>query len=205
MLLPKRVPWGGGLGLLIGLAVAGCANSPSDELVRAQTELIRLEKSGADAYMPEQLASVRQNLRSARELIKNNRFERASESLQAARKSLSSCATRLVELRGRAKSESLAKLRALTAGLDSLGTLLQGVPRQSYLDQNRYDVHSSRLGRLRQEMSAVLQDIERNDYLRALQRETVLERHLSSSLAILHPAANPPVLTVSTSSSRSDL
>jgi hypothetical protein len=179
--------------------VAACANSPSDELAKAQTSLIRLEKQGAGAYLPEQILRVRESIQLAREYIQRNRFEEAGKTLRSTLTALDSCAAALDELRARAKSTSEAQYFQLRSGVDSLALLLQKMPRQSYLDQNRYDLCSLKLISMRQQVEAIREDIEQKDYPLALQKGQALQRHLRKSLAIIMESSPLPVVAVSSS------
>jgi hypothetical protein len=202
MRLPIRVPWEGGLGLVLSLLAAACADSPSDDLARAQTDLIRLEQQGAEAYLPRQMRAVQEHLRVASGFVQRNRFEQAGASLRIARAMLDSCATALIGLRSHAQAGSIEKHAQLQKGLDSLAFLLQSMPRQSYLDQNRHDVLSLRLLSMRQEALAMRQDIEQKNYPEALQRAGQLERRLRKSLATAQESFDPSVVVVSNNSTR---
>ena len=205
MRLPMHMWWGGGVGLFSFFLLAACANSPTNELARAQTDLIRLEEQGADAYLPRQLAAARENVRLARESLQRNSFESAGRFLRSARAVLDSCAATIADLQYRAKVESEVQLSRLQIGLDSLAMVLQAMPKQSYLDQSRYDVHSLKLIRIRQEVAALRLDTERSDYLLALKKGTILERRLRKSLAAVLESSTAPVVTVSNNTSRTSL
>lgn len=205
MRLPLHVQCGGGVGFLISFLLVACANSPTAELTRAQGDLKRLEKEGAEAYLPQQLAGVREGIRQARECIQRNNFGPAGKILRSARALLDSCATSLAGLRHQAKAQSEAQLSRLQSGLDSLALTLQTMSKQSYLDQNRYDVHSLKLIRLRQEVAALRLDIDRRDYPLALQKGTVLERNVRKTLTAATEGPASPVVTVANSTVRTTL
>jgi hypothetical protein len=197
MHLQRSVRWGGGVGIFaVTWFLASCANSPSDDLARAQTELIRLEKQGAAAYMPRQIAAAKENLKIAREFIQRNRFELANGPLALARTTLDSCMADLVVMRSSAKNNSEAQYARLQSGLDSLASLLKDMPRTSYLDQNRYDLHSLKLKEMRQQASALSESIGQKDYLAALEKGKHIERHLRKSLAAVRDNSHEPVVAV---------
>lgn len=181
---------------LLGLLMA-CASSPSDDLARAQSDLVRLEKLGVADYLPEQVTFIRENLRIAREFIQRNRFELANGPLSLARATLDSCAHALVAMRFSAKGKSESQFVQLQSGLDSLATLLEKMPRRSYLDQNRYDLHSIRLKELRQRIVAMREEIERKAYPQALRQGQAIERHLRKSLAAVRQNSSEAIVAVS--------
>lgn len=183
MRLPQILRRGGGAGIaVVTCLLVACANSPSDDLARTQTDLIRLEQQGVVDYLPGQIAAVKENLRVARDCIEHNRFELASGPLSVARATLDSCAAALVSIRSAAKSKSEATFSQIQNGLDSLATLLKAMPRRSYLEQNLYGLHSMKLREMRQKAVAMRESIGRNDYPDALKQGHVLERHLRKSL-----------------------
>jgi len=198
MHLQRNVRWGGGVGIfVITCLLSACANSPSDDLARAQTELIRLEKQGATAYLPKQIATAKENLKIAKEFIQRNRFELANGPLVMARTILDSCAAALVVMRSSAKSNCEAQYVGLEAGLDSLTVLLAEMPRKSYLDQNLYDLHALKLKEMRRQAIAVSESIGQKDYLAALEKGKHIERHLRKSLAAVRDNFHEPVVAVS--------
>jgi len=198
MHLQRNVRWGSGVGIFaLTCLMAACANSPSDDLARAQTELIRLEKQGAMAYLPKQIAIARENIKIAKEFIQRNRFELANGPLVMARTILDSCAAALVIMRSSAKSNSEAQYTGLEAGLDSLTVLLSEMPRKSYLDQNRYDLYSLKLKEMRQQAISVRESMDSKDYLAALEKGKHIERHLRKSLAIVRDNSSAPAVAVS--------
>jgi len=202
MRLPRAVRWEGGAGFFMSVLLAACASSPADDLTRAQTDLIRLEQQGAEAYLPERILAVRESIRLAREHIQRNRFEQAGKSLRLARAALDTCAAALVDLRSHAKQRSEMQLSQLQSGLDSLAALLKAMPRQSYLDQNLYGLHSLRLIGMRQEAAAMRLDIEQKDYPMALKKGQLLERRLGKSMAAVLENSSTPVMAVSNGASR---
>jgi len=198
MHLQRNVRWGGGVGIFVLMCLlSACANSPSDDLARAQTELIRLEKQGATAYLPKQIAAAKENLKMAKEFIQRNRFELANGPLAMARTMLDSCATALVVMRSSAKSNCEKQYALLQTGLDSLARLIKDMPRKSYLDQNRYDLHSFKLKEMRQQAMAVGESIDQKDYLTALESGSHIEKHLRKSLAAVRDNTQEPVVAVS--------
>lgn len=205
MRLPMQALWGGGVGLFLSCLLAACANSPSAELTRAQADLRRLEREGAEAYLPQQLAAARVGIRQARECIQRNNFEPAARVLKSARTLLDSCAASLAGLQHQAKAQSEAQLVRLHSGLDSLTIVLETMSKQSYLDQNRHDIHSLKLIRLRHEVAALQQDVDRGDFPLALKKGAVLERHLRKTVAAAMEGSGSPVVTVANSAVRTNL
>ena len=198
MHLQRNRRWGSGVGIFaLTCLMAACANSPSDDLARVQTELIRLEKQGAMAYLPKQIATARENIKIAKEFIQRNRFELANGPLVMARTILDSCAAALLVMRSSAKSNCEAQYTGLEAGLDSLTALLSEMPRKSYLDQNRYDLYSLKLKEMRQQALSVRESMDKKDYLAALEKGKHIERHLRKSLASVRDNSQAPVVAVS--------
>jgi hypothetical protein len=80
--------------------------------------------------------------------------------------------------------------------------LLKEMPRQSYLDQNRFDLHSMKLKELRQHLAAMHACIEQRNYPSALMEGQVIERHLRKSLAAMQDHSYQPVAAISSNEAR---
>ncbi|MDZ7290913.1 MAG: DUF4398 domain-containing protein [candidate division KSB1 bacterium] len=172
----------GGL-LLLVLFIFSCANSPTDQLDRAESLLARLENSGADAYLKYELASARRKVEEARKFIRKNRFELASQYLSSVCQTLDSCSIAFSQLRQLAKQQCQQQMAILATEIDSLRSLMANLPRQSYIDQNRYDIYTHRLRRYREELAILQKLIDQQDFPTALQRSMRLDFQLRQSLA----------------------
>jgi hypothetical protein len=178
--------------VMAALLVAGCAESPSDQLSKAETILAQLKNKGAEAYLKYELASARQKLEEARQFIRKNRFEAANQYLSIVCRTLDSCSVAFFQLRQAAQQQCQQKMAGLFTNIESLRTQMTGLPRQSYIDQNRYDIYTHRLRRYREEMDILQKLIEQQDFPLALQRSIRLEFQVKQALAGLAGVAPIP-------------
>jgi hypothetical protein len=167
--------------VLLVLAFAACATSPTEQLNRAEQVMARLESNGAEAYLKYELAAARQKLEEARKFIRKNRFEVASQYLQSLCQTLDSCGVAFVQLRQRAQQQSQQQLHTLSARLDTLRAMVASLPRQSYIDQNRYDIYTHRLRRYHNEIGTLQKLIEQEEFPMALQRGAKLALQIEQS------------------------
>lgn len=174
------------------LFAVACATSPSDQLNQAESLLAKLTDSGAEAYLKYDLAEARRNLEEARKFIRQNRFDMASQYLNSACQKLDSCSIAFLEMRQEAQQQCQQQLVSLSTEIDTLGSLMTGLPRQSYIDQNRYDIYTHRLRRYREEMDILQNLITKQDFLTALERSARLSFQVNQSLSVLISSAPIP-------------
>lgn len=176
---------------LLVLFVVACATSPNDQLNQAESLLIKLENSGADAYLTYELASARRQLEEARKFIRKNRFELASQYLNRVCQTLDSCGVAFLQKRQVAQHQCEQRLSTLLIDITNLGGMMTSLPRQSYIDQNRYDIYTHRLRRYREEVEILQKLMGQQDFPTALQRSARLEFQVKQSLASL--AGSTPI------------
>ncbi len=179
---------------LLALFVVACATSPDEQLNQAESTLSKLESSGADAYLTYELAGVRQKLEEARQFIRKNRFELASQYLNSVSQTLDSCGVVFLQKRQIAQQECQQRLAGLFTDINDLGGMMAGLPRQSYIDQNRYDIYTHRLRHYREELEILEKLMAQQDFLTTLQRSARLEFQVKQSLAVLIGSTPIPVL-----------
>lgn len=181
--LRKTIGKAGGWWALLALFVVACATSPSEQLSQAESLLSKLESSGADAYLTYELASARRQIEEARKFIRKNRFEVASQYLSSISQTLDSCSVAFLQKRQAAQQECQQQVVTLLTDINSLGGMMTGLPRQSYIDQNRYDIYTHRLRRYREELDILQKLMAQQDFPTALQRSARLQFQVKQSLA----------------------
>jgi hypothetical protein len=177
---------------LLALFVVACATSPSERLNQAESLLSKLENSGADAYVTYELANARRQLEEARKFIRKNRFEMASQCLSSITQTLDSCSVIFLQKRQVAQQQCQQQVATLLTDINALGDMMPGLPRQSYIDQNRYDIYAHRLRRYREEVDILQKLMAQQDYPTALQRSARLQFQVKQSLAGLAGSAPIP-------------
>ncbi|MCI0697882.1 DUF4398 domain-containing protein [candidate division KSB1 bacterium] len=177
---------------LLTLFVVACATSPSEQLNQAESLLSKLESSGADAYLTYELANARRQLEEARKFIRKNRFEMASQYLNSISQTLDSCSVAFLQKRQAAQQECQHQVATLLTDINNLGGMMAGLPRQSYIDQNRYDIYTHRVRRYREELDILHKLMAQQDFPTALQRSARLQFQVKQSLASLTGSASIP-------------
>lgn len=169
--------------VIVSVFVAGCADSPTEKLSRAENLLADLTSKGAEAYLKYELANARIKLEEARQFIRKNRFEPASQYLNSLCNTLDSCSTVFVQKRQAAGLQCQQQMEALFTSIESMRAQMNGLPRLTYIDQNRYDIYTHRLRRYREEMELLQKLITLQDFTTALQRGLRLDFQVKQSLA----------------------
>jgi hypothetical protein len=180
-IIARRLP--SGCLLLLVLAQGACSTSPTEQLIRAEKLLNTLESKGANQYLTFQMAEIRRQIEESRKFIRTNRFEVAGETLHRVCQRLDSCGVAFMQLRTRAEASSREQLEVLTARVGSLQELVGRLPRQTYVDQNRYDIYAHRLRRYHNDLQELETLIRDQNFPEALQRAEYLERQLEMSFA----------------------
>jgi hypothetical protein len=181
----RRLP--GGLLLALVLALVACGTSPTEQLTRAETMLNRLESKGADQYLIYQMAEIRRGIETAKKNMRNNQIEVAYRSLNAICERLDSCGTAFISLRNKAATASQQRAQTLTDKLEALEHAITQLPRQTYVDQNRYDIQVHRLRRYHEELAGMQELIQKQDFPKALDRGDMLAQQVNYMLAGLKP------------------
>jgi hypothetical protein len=176
----------------VSLLVIGCADSPTEQLSRAENLLADLTSKGAEAYLKYELAGARQRLEEARQFIRKHRFDAASRYLNGICNTLDSCSVAFLQRRQAAEQECGERMTELSSSLETMRGQMSGLPRQSYIDQNRFDIYTHRLRRYREEMELLQKLVAQQDFNAVLQRCLRLEFQVKQSLAGLMSVAPIP-------------
>ncbi|MDZ7360184.1 MAG: DUF4398 domain-containing protein [candidate division KSB1 bacterium] len=167
---------------MVALFFVACADSPTDQLNRAENLLAELKSNGAEAYLKYELAGARQKLEEAKKFIRKNRFDLASEYLSSVCSTLDSCSVVFVQMRQDAEQKCQQMMVGLSSTIETLSQKMTSLPRQSYIDQNRYDIYTHRLRRFREEMGILEKLFAQQDFTTALQRSYRLDFQVKQSL-----------------------
>lgn len=167
---------------LVALFMVACADSPTDQLNRAENLLADLTSKGAEAYLKYELAGARQRLEEARQFIRKNRFEAAGQYLNRVCQTLDSCKVAFLQRRREAEQKCLREMADLSKNLETMRSRMTDLPRQSYIDQNRYDIYTHRLRRYSDELEILQKLFAQQDFNTALQRSFRLEFQVNQSL-----------------------
>jgi len=190
-----------GVGLATAtLFVAACADSPTEQLARAESLLEQLTNKGAEAYLKYELAGIRQKLEEARKFIRKNRFEVAGQYLSTVCQTLDSCSAAFLQLRQVAQQQCQQQMAGLFNKIETMRAQMANLPRQSYIDQNRYDIYTHRLRRYNEEMELLQKLVAQQDFPTALQRSSRLEFQVKQALAGLVSAKPIPARFTQTNS-----
>jgi len=168
--------------VIVSVFVVGCADSPTEQLSRAENLLADLTSKGAEAYLKYELASARIKLEEARQFIRKNRFEPAGQYLSSLCNTLDSCSVAFLQKRQAAGQQCEQKMEYLFASIESMRARMNGLPRLTYIDQNRFDIYTHRLRRYREEMDLLQKLIAQQDFTAALQRCLRLDFQVKQSL-----------------------
>jgi hypothetical protein len=188
----------------VALGVVGCADSPTDQLNRAEIALTKLTSDGAEAYLKYELASARQKLEEAKKFIRKNRFDAASQYLNIVCRTLDSCNVAFLQLRRMAEQQCQQQMANLFDSIETMRQQMAGLPRQSYIDQNRYDIYTHRLRRYREEMDLLQKLVAQQNFPLALQRSRRLEFQVKQSLTGLIEVSSIPERVTQTSATQAE-
>jgi hypothetical protein len=170
-------------GVTLAALLVACADSPTDQLSRAENLLGQLKQNGAEAYLKYELAGARQKLEEARKFIRKNRFELAGQYLNSVCRTLDSCSVAFLQLRRVTEQQCRQQMEGLFTSIEAVRLQMNGLPRQSYIDQNRYDIYTHRLRLYRDEMDLLQKLMDEQNFTTALQRSLRLEHQVKQSLA----------------------
>ena len=170
-----------GLLMPLVLVLVACATSPTEDLVRAEKLLSRLESKGANQYMIYEMAEVRRQIEVAKKFIRKNHFEVAGESLYRICQKLDSCGVAFMQLRKLAAFQSKEQVRYLLNRLSDLQNAVAQLPRQTYVDQNRYDIHIHRIERYHETLNQIKTLLDREYYPEALRKGNFLVYQLEKT------------------------
>jgi len=177
----RRLP--GGLFLPLALVLVACGTSPTEQLTRAEKLLDRLESKGADQYLTYDMADVRRQIEEVKKSIRKNSFETAGRSLYNICQKLDSCGVAFMRLQRMADSRSREWLVTLSSQVQVLEETVALLPRQTYIDQNRHDIHVHRLRYYREEIEALSALVHNQEFPEALRAAAELESQIEKTFA----------------------
>ncbi|MDZ7269850.1 MAG: hypothetical protein ONB48_21415 [candidate division KSB1 bacterium] len=183
----RRLP--GGFFALLALALVACSTSPTEQLARAEKLLSGLESKGADQYLTYELAEARRGIEEAKKFIRHDDRERANISLARVCQKLDSCSIAFLQLRRLAEAASRQRVQLLSSQLEVLEKTIAGLPRQTYVDQNRHDIHVHRLRRYHKDVESMLALIQLQNFPEVLRRAAELELQVQKALIGLTTSA----------------
>lgn len=167
--------WPCGLLLLVALALVACSTSPSEQLLQAENKLGALEGRGAEQYLTYELAELRRGIEEARKDMRNNRADIAGASLSGISRKLDSCNVAFQKLKSYAESRSRKQVAFLGAQLKTLEGALEKLPKLTYVDQNRYDIHMHRLRRYHKDLQNLETLIANESFPEALEKGSAIQ------------------------------
>lgn len=165
----------GGLLLPLVLALVACTTSPSEQLLHAEKLLSNLETKGAEQYLTFEIAELRRGIEEAKKDIRRNRIETASNMLGNICRQLDSCGVLLVKLKSDAETRSRQQMVFLGAQLRTLESALERLPKLTYVDQNRYDIHMHRLRRYHKDLESMEALIASENFPEALEKGSTIQ------------------------------
>ncbi len=169
----RRLP--GGFFLPLVLALVACSTSPSEQLLQAEKSLGTLEAKGAEQYLTFEIAELRRGIEVAKKDIRNNRAEIAGTALDNICAKLDSCSVALSKLKSYAETRSRQQLAFLGAQLTTLESALERLPKLTYVDQNRYDIHMHRLRRYHKDLQNMEALIASENFPEALEKGSTIQ------------------------------
>jgi hypothetical protein len=175
--------------LLVALALVACSTSPSEQLLQAESKLVALEAKGGEQYLTFELAELRRGIEEAKKDIRNHRAEIAGASLDNICRRLDSCEVAFVKLKAYAETRSRKQVAFLGAQLKTLEGALERLPKLTYVDQNRYDIHMHRLRRYHKDLQNLEALIASENYPEALEKGSTIQLQVAKIFSGLSEAS----------------
>lgn len=183
----RRLPCG--LLLLAALALVACSTTPSEQLLQAENMLGTLEAKGAEQYLTYELAELRRGIEEAKKDIRNNREDKAGVSLNNICSKLDSCEVAFQKLKAYAETRSRKQVAFLGVQLKTLESALEKLPKLTYVDQNRYDIHMHRLRRYHKDLQNLESLIANEDFPEALEKGSAIQLQVAKIFSGLSNSA----------------
>ncbi len=187
--------WPCGCILLVVLALVACSTSPSEQLLQAERMFSALEVKGAEQYLTFELAELRRGIEEAKKDVRNNRAENAAASLYSICRKLDSCSVALAKLKIYAENRSRKQLAFLDVQLKTLEGALERLPKLTYVDQNRYDIHMHRLRRYHKDLQNLETLIASENYPEALEKGSTIQLQVAKIFSGLSEVSPEIALT----------
>ncbi len=179
----RRLP--SGFCMVLALALVACMASPTEQLVQAEKLLSGLESKGAEQYLTYELAEARQKIEEAKKLMRQDQAELAGEYLFRAYQKLDSCSIVFVQMQRKAEAASREGITKVTSELARLEQIVANLPRQTYVDQNRHDIHVYRLRRYHKDIATLVSLLQVQNFPEVLRRISDLDAQLQKTLVSL--------------------
>ncbi|MCL4704424.1 DUF4398 domain-containing protein [bacterium] len=176
----RRLP--GGCCMVLALALAACVTSPTEQLEQAEKLLSGLESKGAEQYLTYELAEARQKIEEAKKFMRQDQVELAGEYLFRACQKLDSCSIVFVQMRRTAEIASREGIKKVSSELARLEEMVANLPRLTYVDQNRHDIHVYRLRRYHKDIAALASLLQVQNFPEVLRRISELDTQLQKTL-----------------------
>ncbi len=188
----RRYPCG--LLLPVVLALVACSTSPSEQLLRAEKMLYTLEAKGAEQYLTFEIAELRRGIEEVKKDLRNNRAEIGEVSLMSICSKLDSCDLALGKLKYEAENRSRKQLAFLGVQLKTLEVALERLPKLTYVDQNRYDIHMHRLRRYHKDLLQLEVLISSENYPEALEKGSSIQLQVAKIFSGLSSVSSEATL-----------
>ncbi len=182
-----RAKWGLGNWLMIGVLLGACGYSPQHDLSRARMAFAQLQQSDASEYIPTEMHAIRRLLNRAEAQIRTNRFVAAEQDIREALNRVQRAFVHYHQKKAHAEKQSTEFLMFLNTELRALRTGARGLPRRTYVDQNRYDIVRSRLNTLNKQYAALKAYFNKNQYLTILKEAPAIKKQLLLVHAVMEP------------------
>lgn len=196
VLVARRFP--GGLFALVVLALVACSTPPSEQIIEAEAKFSELEAKGGEQYLTFEIAEIRRGIEEARKDLRNNREAEAGIVLSDIGRKLDSCTVALEKLKSYAEKRSRDQYAFLGAQLRVLEGVLDRLPKLTYVDQNRYDIHKHRLRRYHRDLEGMEALIRDENFPEALEKGSNLQLQVAKVFSGLSDVSSEIALTQTT-------
>jgi len=179
----KGIAWG----VILALAVCGsaCSPTPQKELAQANNQLEQLQNSNARFYLQDELDAIRLRLKEVEVQLRMENLRRAKKEMDAAKELLTEAKKMYKSRLSKVKQESYTLISYINFHLDSINTLIQNMPRKTYVDQNRCDIARFLTQKVKKKAQNIQQLISAEDYLSALKKSPQIHKSLNELLQLV--------------------
>ncbi|MFQ5632469.1 MAG: hypothetical protein ACE5I1_27180 [bacterium] len=179
----KGLVWG----VILAFAVcnSACSPTPQEELARADKQLQQLQNSNAKFYLQDELDALRLTLKEVESQLRIENLKEAKREMKTATKMLAEAKKMYNSRLKKIKEESNTLVLYITFYLDSANTLIQNMPRKTYVDQNRCDIARFQMQKMKKKVHKIQELISTENYLRALEKSPQIYRSLNELLQLV--------------------
>ncbi len=181
MVMPRTLLSWRGLAVVLLFVVFGgaCAHSPQEELAKARAQFAELEQSGAAHYVLEDIQAIRSLLQHAELRIRANQFMLAQKEIQKSLLLIHQASQAFRERKANAEKESSQLIARFSDDLRYCLEHLKGMPRLTYVDQNRFDIVRFRLKGLRKRLQLFREYYGARQYLAILKEAPEVQQQFA--------------------------